>query len=143
MKAAFRQHLLDDASISASVGTRIYPDEYVPQSAVLPYLTFGISSRPHESSLSGASGLARARVQLDVWSDLSTETESIADDVRMLIDGYRGTLGSGGNTIVVRNVFLDDEESSSEARTDGTGVALYRHRMDWILWHTETVPTFL
>lgn len=69
IKPAIKTILLEDAAVTAFVGTRVYPD-VMPARAVLPGPTLVITTWPITSvqTTEGASGLEAHRVRLDAYA---------------------------------------------------------------------------
>ena len=135
---AIYAHLAADTDVIALTSTRIYPHE-APSSATLPYITFYQISGPHAHHLTAAAGMTEPRIQIDCWADSALGAETLADKVRLAMDGFRGTMSS----TTVRMCHLDDEgmdffDKAQSAREGG----IFRKRLDFLIWHTESVPTF-
>ena len=76
-------------------GYSVYPAK-IPQSASLPAIVYTLVSRPHVHDLSGNGGLADATVQIDCWAETYSEARTIAEAVRHCLQGFVGTMASGG-----------------------------------------------
>lgn len=61
-------YLLADSGVTALIGTRLYPERF-PAGATLPVVTYQRVFGAEEINHDGASGLARARLQLDCWAE--------------------------------------------------------------------------
>lgn len=130
--------LAANTAVTTLTSTRIYPHE-APSSAALPYITFYQISGPHAHHMLAAAGMTEPRVQIDSWDDDALGAETLADKVRLAMDGFRGTMGS----VSVRMCHLDDEATDffDKAHSSREG-GIFRKRQDYMIWHTETVPTF-
>lgn len=138
---AIYSHLVADADVIALTSTRIYMYE-APSSATTPYITFYQISGVPSHHLQAAAGITDQRVQIDCWdggNEAATGVETLADKVRLAMDGFRGTMG----TVTVRMCHLEDEGSDffPKVRSSREG-GIFRKRLDFRIWHTETVPTF-
>lgn len=132
IRPALRAFLLADASIAAVVGTRIYPIK-IPQGVAAASLVYTkVSARP-DHHMSGASGLARPRLQLDAWAPTADAALWLADLVRERLDGYSGTMGSGGAAVTVQGVFFADEREDFDDAAN-----LFRMSRDYFINYEES-----
>lgn len=81
---------------------RIYPEGARPKQDPVPALTYLNVSDVPAWSLSGAAGLSRARIQLNCWGGSYDETKALARTLRLLLDGYKGLMGTVSVTSVTR-----------------------------------------
>lgn len=113
--------------------------EVADSGATVPYITIAQISTDHEHHMGGASGLAQARMQIDVWADSETNRNTVSEALRDAFDGYSGTMGD--DSVNVRSVFLAEEAETYEPPTDGSQQGVYRNRMDFTIWYVESVPS--
>ena len=115
-------------SAATSAAGRIYP-LVLPQAPVLPAMTYQRVSGNRVKSLSGPSGLAHPRFQIDCWGATYNEAKTLAQEVRRVIDGYRGQMGSirVGGAIVLSDRDIHEPEAED-----------YRVTIDVTIWHDET-----
>ncbi len=98
------------------VGTRIYPKR-APQGVATPYVVYQRISGVRETAFGADPGIARARIQVAVWSTLYPEARQIADVIRQALQRFRGTVA----TVEVLDVFVesdfdqDDEDAKRDA----------------------------
>ena len=128
METAVRAILAADGTVSGLVSSRIYPMK-LPQGPTMPAITYSRVSGPRVQELSGPSGLAFPRVQVDSWASTYAGVKALADAVRKALDGYRDTIAS----IRIGGVIMDGEVDIYEP-----GVEEYRVTQDYIVWHDET-----
>lgn len=81
------------SGLSALVSARVYPG-YAPQNATRPFVTYFLVTRTHYTSHDGSSGAARSRYQFSAWSDNYLEAEAVAEQIRLALQGYAGTIDS-------------------------------------------------
>lgn len=100
-KALF-QHLSDSAAVTGIVSTRIYHDA-PPVDPTTPYLVF------HEITNGEASRVeyGTSRYQIDLVGQLRPSNQSetlnnLKDEIIDLLKDFRGTLGSGANTQIIK-----------------------------------------
>ena len=125
---AVRTILADDASVADLVSARIYPGR-LPQGVTLPAIVYQRISAVRLNDLSGPSGFARPRVQLDLWASTYSGVKALARVVRQALDGYSGEVDGFG----VADAILDEELDLYEP-----GVDDYRVVQDYFIWHGET-----
>jgi len=125
---AVRTILTDDANVAAQISTRMYPAR-LPQGVTLPAIVYQRVSAMRLNDLSGPSGFARPRVQLDLWASTYSGVKTLARVVRQALDGYSGVVDGFG----VADAIIDSELDLYEP-----GVDDYRVVQDYFVWHDET-----
>lgn len=118
-----RNALVLDATVAASVGTRVYPGR-LPQGATMPAITYNRISTVRDASHSGA-GLAWARFQLDCWAETYGAADTLATAVIALFHAKRGRM-AGQATLVDNDV--DDKDPDAN---------LYRRIVDVLIYFEE------
>jgi hypothetical protein len=131
IRKAIRSFLLADAPIVAVVVDRVYALR-IPQGIKVSSIVMTRVSGPGDYHMDGPSGLINARIQIDAWAPTADAAASLANLVKDRLDGYRGTMGTGGNIITVHGVFVADlrEDYDDEAQ-------LYRSGRDYFVHHLE------
>ena len=137
IEAAVYSRLGAVAGVTALVSTRIYPDQG-PQKPTDPYITFRVVSERHEHHMTAAAGGVFARVQIDCWSRTSEDAAAVGEAVRNALQGWTGTAGS----VAVKLSHLANRFSMPAGPSDGSDAAWHRATLDFLMGHTETVPTF-
>lgn len=131
IRKALRSFLLADAAIVAVVVDRVYALR-IPQGVNASSIVVTRVSGPGDYHMDGPSGLISARIQIDAWAATADAATTLANLVKDRIDGYRGTMGTGGNIVTVHGVFVAD------LREDYDGDAeLYRSGRDYFVHHLE------
>ena len=137
VRVGLRAYLLDDATISASVGgARIFAIK-LPQGEERLSIVHSRISALGDHHMQGASGLVRARLQIDCWSKSDADAaDLLARQVKERIDGYRGSMRWGEDSpaeaIVVQGIFCESE------REDYDDVAkMFRSSKDYLIWYEE------
>jgi hypothetical protein len=104
---ALRAFMLADSALSSAVGgTRIHVDE-MPQGQITASVVLTEISNQGDHHNEGPSGLSRPRVQITSWAQDRDAARALSLLVKDRLDGYRGTMGSGGSAVVVQGVFFD------------------------------------
>lgn len=123
-----RSFLLADSTISSLIGSRFYPGE-LPQDATLPAIVYSTISGYRPQSQEGPSGIVRLRIQIDCWAETYAGAEALAEAVRLRLNGYRGSAGSGE----IKGAFFDSERDLSDSETDRKA-----RSVDYMIWSPET-----
>ena len=139
---AVRKLLIDDSTVSALVSTRIYPAGSVPQTPQLPYIVTSRVSRSHTHHMTAGAGLAISRSQIDIYAKTQTKVDTLADGCREALDGYRGTVTNGAQSLVVKMCHLSNDILVSDVEWSGQNSGTPRITQDYKIGHSESVPTF-
>ena len=78
--------LTADSTLSALVGTRIYP-EVMPQGVTYPAVSYQRVSTVRTNLLSGVDDFTEVRIAIDCWDDSYSGVKAVADAVKGAIDG--------------------------------------------------------
>jgi len=122
--------LVNFSGITSLISSRVYSLK-LPANCTFPAVTyFRVSSNPVES-MTGSTALSFARFQLDSWAKTYLESKNLAEQVRLCLQGYKGTIAGitffGVNFIGDRDLFDDDAE-------------IYRVSADYWIHYNETQP---
>lgn len=136
MERAVRSVLVDDATVSGLVGSRIYPT-VAPATAGLPYVVYQRISTNRVRDQGGVSDLAQPRIQVSCWADSYSGTKTLADAVRAAIDGYRGTAGPVGSQTAIRRITCENETDAADLYPEGSDNRVFGTIFDFMVWHAE------
>lgn len=129
IEAAVYSILTADSTLSALVGTRIYPN-VVPQDVTLPAVAYQrISTSRVYSHSPGVSQLARPRFQFTSVARSYSDVKAVANALRGALDAYGGTAAS---------VLVFTMLSQNEFDTFSDDGDLHTVRQDFYVWHRET-----
>lgn len=125
----------DDTDVMAIVVKRVYPLS-LPPTPVLPALVYQRISSPRVHTHQGAAGggLAYPRFQFTAWGTTFPSVRDLMQRVRVYWDGFAGTVGAGGNTVVIQCALIDSERDDYEPETQR-----YFRSQDYIIWHEEVI----
>ena len=130
VEEALKTRLEGHAGLAALVGTRIYPVRR-PQNATLPAVTYqkvgGLSEQTH----GGASGLAASRFQFDVWAATYSSASAVAEQIRVALIGFRGTVDG----VEIGGVLHRGDRDLPDPLT-----GMFHRSIDFAIWHSEAVP---
>ena len=111
----------------AALGTRVYPIR-IPQNPTYPALAYQRISTPRIMSHSGASKLAKPRIQLTLWATSYSSLKTLSEALRALLVGYRGTVGG----VSIQALFFDSERDEYDTETQ-----IFQRFIDLIIHHSE------
>jgi hypothetical protein len=117
--------------VASIVAGRIYPKR-APQGERRAHIVYHRISGAREHSQDGPSGLARPRIQLDLWAPKYADVRTRADAVRVALDGFAGSIGEAPGAVNVNAVFLEDEDDDWDDDRE-----LHMYRQDFTVWHNE------
>lgn len=111
VEAAFRTFVLSDSAVATLVDNRMFPVP-MPEQVALPAISFFLVSGQRPKVLSGSSGKAISRVQVDCWAETYAGAKDLAAAVESKIDGAQGAW-SGVNVgecevVNVQDIYEDE-----------------------------------
>ena len=125
MRAGLRSLLLNESTISAFVGTRVFVGNR-PQGLGLPCIVLTQMGSEENKSLSGTGALRFVEFDIDCKSATSAEAETLGNAVRTFLDDYTGAAGS--ETILA--VLMNDESTDVEPPSDKSDVPIHTTLLD-------------
>lgn len=130
------EYLRDDASVYAVCGGRVYP-LVAPERAAKPHITYQITQQDRDRVWRGPTGMVRATIQIDCWSETQRGARQLAELVRLAFDNYRGNLGDHNVQVAKLVNALDAWEFAAA----GTETIIGRVTQTWEVVYAETIPT--
>ncbi len=131
--------LANCSQVTALVAERISPELGEPKS-VMPYITYNLISEERDHVLDGVSGMSKARMQLNCWSDSYISTvelknavvaEYVKEDNTGGIDCFSGSIDG----LIIQCVHVNDIGDIFDY-TEGTDKSKrYGKRIDIQLWY--------
>jgi hypothetical protein len=106
-----------------------------PQNAALPFTIYQRISGERWGTLTGPSGLAQSRFQIDSYAATPEAAIAAAELIRQRIDGYSGTIGGVRLDSVSKDNDLPDREDIDGATS--TGQIPFCASKDYIITHEE------
>ena len=138
MKKELVKYLLDRNTLTTLIDRRLLPHQ-AGQKAALPYIIYQRAPDVnHHHHMLAAAGLVVEFFNFDVYSGTMENVETIAEELRQALDGFRGDM-NGEN---VRSIHIDDEDDEKVNPTDGSDDSPFRIRQSYRVTHTESVPVF-
>jgi len=124
-ETAIRKLIVDDATLGATLGTRVYPGA-APQGADYPLGVFERDATTPHHHMGGVSTLKYARATFTWYGDNPTTLYTMGEDVEALLDGGRMTVTIGADSITFDTLHLESQQDQMLAQQDGTGRAVYQ-----------------
>lgn len=111
VEVALRSYLLGTA-LTRLIGQRLYP-LLLPQHATFPAVTFQRISSVRERTYSAPVYLVTARVQLSCWAEDWNDCREIAEELRLVLNGFRGSMAGKpvGSVRLLNEIDLHDPET--------------------------------
>jgi len=134
VEQAIVERLKTSAAVNALVSTRIAPWEQ-KQSEALPYITYFRVSSDREHTMSGSNGFCHAMIQIDCWAETYATAKDVAEAVRSVMDGYRGTI-KGHYIGVIQNMI---DRDVPQRLSTGSERSLFRVLQEYRVAFRETV----
>ncbi len=125
-EAAIYGILSGDATLTAIVSTRIYP-EAAPQNAANPCIVYSESTPEFNDNKSGVSHLDVNLVQVDVYASTISVRNTIGSRIRTLLDRYSGTV----NSINIQSIQCVYSYKTWEFENDKEDKKIYRQTFDF------------
>lgn len=130
-------YLIGQSTITALVGTRVYP-LHLPQNPTLPALTMEQTQAEYEYCITGSANWAAPTIRISVYSESLPEIATIAEALRNVLQGYKGTMGA----IRIHYCTLTNTEDEAFTPDDASDYWIYARHSDYQMKHTETPPSF-
>lgn len=86
IEEAIRDKLLNDANVSALVGTRIYSSE-LPQKPTYPALIYERVDSERDFTMEGPSGFVESTFQIRVYAESYQEAKDLSNKTRQALNG--------------------------------------------------------
>lgn len=133
---ALYQFLVQQSQVASLVGTRIYPS-LIDTRVGVPAIGYEVQSDEAEMTMRGEAGIAKASIQLTCWATSALVAGQVAEAVRNVLSGLRGSLGG----VYCRACFVGD--FADVTYTDPSTAAQFRagKQTELTIWHTQSVPT--
>jgi hypothetical protein len=117
------RRLSTDGSITAYIGTKIYPD-IAPQNVQYPFMVYTIVNSLPVDFKDGQSNLEEITLQIDVYTNNYETTQTLANNVRNRLDRFVGTV----NSISVQTI----KYMSSDSQVYNADLNVYWMSMDFM-----------
>lgn len=132
------------ARITTLVENRIRP-QHLKKKEALPAITYETVTTDDFYHLQGAAGEAQTRIQIDSYGATRREANQVAFLVNDVLSGLGGVwLGeddAGDDRVFVSEITRDNKYDRDDPPEPGSDVFRYRRVQDYLVTHTEPVPT--
>ncbi len=120
--------LKSDSAVASLCGTRIFP-LLLPDSPILPSVTYQTISSVSQYTNDGATGFTINRIQVDVWAASYMVVKTLSDAIREVLAGYSDILPDGTQIL---NIMQDNVTDLYEDQA-----YLYRVQTDWLVYFAQ------
>lgn len=107
LEEALFKHLTQVTEIQALLANRVYP-KVAPQGATFPLIVMHRINTDRDHSQAGSSQRATVLMQLDCKAATPMGARTLAEKVRLSLDGYVGSMGGEGG-LVIQSSFVENE----------------------------------
>lgn len=138
--------LTGDTDVAALMGMRIYP-MVAPQKNSFPHATYQRITTANTPSNNGASSLAKAEIQLDLWGltypsvkDLALAVRAATGDPSVVVpfdgrygafDGFKGRVGD----TTIQGMWITNEAHGHEPPIHATETGVFRVTLAVACWY--------
>ncbi len=123
------------AGVTGIVASRIYPC-MIPQNTALPAITYRRLSGNRDYVFGGQTGIVDARFEIASWADSYSGVKALAEQVRLALSGYRGSVGG----VTIDWISLEMEADIFEDST-GQATGVYQVPTDYRVYYRESIPS--
>lgn len=117
-------YLAASADFHAVAGDRIYPVR-LPQLPTMPCVSYSIMSDPRHC-LDGAT-YQHSRIQFNCWAETYLQVKSVAETIKALLNGFRGTMNSEEK---IDSCLVISELDQFESNVD-----IFQEILEFSIWH--------
>ena len=133
LDAPLRKLITMQAELVSLLGNRIYSAGAMPTPAVFPLMTFEVQGVERTRHMGGSSGLAKATVELNVWSLSKAQLSDLVDRTRLALNEQRATvLGTE-----LRKITMDGEQDVPANPADGSSDSTFGSAISLTIWWRE------
>ncbi len=123
------------------IADRMFPQK-APQNVQRPYVVFKRISGNPERHMRGAAAIAQARIQLVSYASTYSTVKSVADAIRLSLDGFKGEVAVGSGTFYIRHLSLQNDLDDFLAPQDGSDDGIHVVSQDWLIFYVLPASTF-
>jgi hypothetical protein len=132
---ALRAILLEDATIAAAVGERIYPVS-APDAPTYPFIVLTKATGLGEYDMAGDARIEQSRIQVDLeGAQGASDLIALKTVVRRLLTGFKG--GAEGHPCQIDAMFCINDFDLTVPATERAGPRVRRRTLEFTCWHKE------
>ena len=128
---ALAHYLKLDNTLDGYIAERIYPIA-LPESVTLPAVTYQVISTTAIQAHGTASELPRHRYQIAAWAGTYAGAAQVADRVKVLLDGYRGSWGTAAYLTDIEHCLFTDQRDFKDPDT-----GLFQRQQDFFVMYQK------
>lgn len=132
-EAVLRHALVNNATVSGYVGTKIYA-VIAPAAAALPFVTWRRVGIQRSQTLGAPLGVPRLSVEFNIYAATYEAARQVADAMRVVLDGYGGTV----DNTQVKQVSLEQESDDFVALAGAEMPPAFQITQVYDVWWQET-----
>lgn len=132
-EAVLRSAVVADSTLASQIGTRVYP-VIAPASATLPFVTWRRAGIQRSQTLGLPVGVPRLSVEFSIYAATYEAAREVADRMRVVLDGYGGTV----DNVVVNQVSLEQESDDFVSLAGSEMPPAFQITMVFDVWWQET-----
>jgi len=136
IESAIASKLKNTAGVSALVGNRVYRD-VAPTNATLPYICFRQIDAEHERHFTAIANMVRVLFIIEIWGISELSVKNVAEQIRLAMDHFYGTLGTTPNTAIVKHTELGAQVNDYVPPSDASQQGVFGVHQTWTFIHTE------
>jgi hypothetical protein len=131
------QELKNNTEVGSLVGGRIFGSRFPTNTAkpTLPAIVYHTFWSDTVRALDGPDGLRTKKLQIDCYGDKYPDAVEVADAVRGLFEGFKGTLTNG---VVVQSATVERDEDFPAEPGNPTQGFVYRRRLEVTFRYIES-----
>ena len=137
MRGDLVSYLESFAGLIPLVGERIYPSTGVTEEGT-DYITYETLSNPSSHNFDSADEIGMETIIFNCWARNATTPYTIAEQVRLALDGYTGQMGA----TFIKGAFLQNMIDTTEPVSDGSQEYWYRRGVIVKFNYTRDIPAF-
>jgi hypothetical protein len=137
MERGLHAFLSSFPTITDAVENRIYPQKAPQQGRDFPQLTYSRVNTERDQTLDGRDNLSSARMEISAWALRQAEAADLAEDIRQIMDGFKGTWEAEEQDFTIDGVFLDDQRDNYHPPHNADDVGVYSVTLEFSVWFRE------
>lgn len=123
--------------VGSGGSARISPAK-INQGDGFPAIRFVITGGESHESLTGAVGNRQPNLQIDCYATTRLAATNLGEQVRLVLQGYRGTMGS----TFINGITLENRFELYEPTVDGSDNGKHREVLVFNVVHDESIPSY-
>lgn len=132
-EAVLRAALTNNATVAALLGTKVYP-VVAPAEATYPFVTWRRIQVLRQQTLANPMGVPKVTVEFSIYGATYDQARQVADAMRQVLDGYRGTV----DNTTVQYASVENETDDFVSLTGAELPPSYQIAMTVDTWWTES-----